>query len=104
MKVRFSGGASQDADEHFDWYEAMRTGLGAEFLVALIEFRDRIGSFPQLYEQVRRLPKGRDIRQGTLSGYPYVVVYEVHADEVVILSVTHGHRLKSPWQGRLGDM
>jgi hypothetical protein len=83
MKVRFAAGASDDADEHVDWYEARNSGLGNEFLAKLIEFRDRIGSFPQLYERIHPSPKGRDVRRGTLSLFPYEVVYEVRAEEIV---------------------
>jgi hypothetical protein len=75
-----------------------------EFLAKLIEFRDRIGSFPQLYERVHPSPKGRDVRWGTLSLFPYEVVYEVRAEEVVLLSITHGHRLNNPWRRRLDEV
>ena len=81
--------------------ENARAGYGERFFCAVESFKQIISQFPQLYEEVLRPPKGRDIRQGTLNGFPHVVVYEVKTDEIVILSVTHGHQRNRPWRGRL---
>ncbi len=96
MNVRLAEAAKPDVANHAAWYEQKSMNAMLGFLAELDSFIDRIGSFPQLYEQVRRSPKARDVRQGTLSDFPYVVVYEVRADEIVTLSVTHGHQRNHP--------
>ena len=39
------------------------------------------------------------VRMTPVASYPYLIFYTVEADDVVILHVRHGARLK-PWEGR----
>ena len=68
-------------------HEDARASYGEKFFRSVESFRESISQFPQLYESVRRPPKGRDVRQGTLVGFPYIVVY-VGRDR---------HLVRHPW-------
>jgi hypothetical protein len=49
IPVRFRRSAQQDIQKAFDYFEAQRAGLGAEFLERVEDAADRISSNPYTY-------------------------------------------------------
>jgi hypothetical protein len=101
--VRFDPAARLETFEAAEWYDAQRTGLGAEFLGALARTIDlaRRRSVPGApvaglgdLEGVRRVPVPR---------FPYQLVMIVSADELVIVAVMHERRRPAYWTDRLGE-
>ena len=68
--------------EAYDWYELQREGLGAEFLDELEMFYTNILRNPTSYGFFDKA-----VRQGKLSRFPYVVVFEIFDESVVVYSV-----------------
>jgi toxin ParE1/3/4 len=68
--VRFSGLARDDVDAAFQWYQAMRPGLGDELLVQVEAVLARLSrhpeSAPRYLGDTRRVPLRR---------FPYAVYY-----------------------------
>ncbi|MBL7735744.1 MAG: hypothetical protein JNL51_09800 [Chitinophagaceae bacterium] len=58
--------------EAYDWYELQREGLGIEFLE----------SHPQHYSYYQK-----PVRQGNLNRFPYITVFEIIDNTVVVFSV-----------------
>ncbi len=87
--------AEQEFDEAFDWYDAQKAGLGAEFAEEVQRVFDRIAANPLIHQTVFS-----DIRRGVVRRFPYTVLYRVHADRVEILAVFHSRRDPSVWQAR----
>ncbi len=74
--------AAMEVLEAYDWYELQREGLGSEFLDELEMF----------YTSVLRNPTSygfydKTVRQGKLNRFPYVVVFEIFDEPVVVYSV-----------------
>jgi hypothetical protein len=74
--------ATLEVLEAFDWYELQREGLGAEFL-------DEVEAF---YTSMLRNPSSygfydKPVRQGKIDRFPYVVVFEIFEESVVVYSV-----------------
>jgi len=68
----------------YDWYESQLAGLGDRFLSDQDEF------FAMLLRNPNTCGFLEDnIRQGRLSTFPYLVVYEVFQEKVVVFSVFH---------------
>ena len=68
--------------EAFDWYELQREGLGADFLEELDAF----------YASMLRNPSSygfydKPVRQGKINRFPYLVVFEIFDESVVVYSV-----------------
>lgn len=63
--------------------------------------RGTLAAQPRLYALVRRPPRGREVREAPVPGFPFIVTYEVLAAELVILSITHGKARRRPWRQRL---
>lgn len=74
--------ATMEILEAFDWYESQREGLGVEFL-------DELESF---YRSLLRNPSSygyydKPVRQGKIDRFPYVVVFEIFDEIVVVYSI-----------------
>ena len=81
--------AAQDAAEAFDYYETAQTGLGDRFLAALLERFNEISKHPKYYGFIDEQKIIRDIK---LKSFPYLVVYEIEGESVIIYSVHCGYR------------
>jgi plasmid stabilization system protein ParE len=81
--------------EAFDWYEQRRAGLGVQFVDRVQEVFDRVSAAPHLYEQVFR-----DVRRAVIRGFPYLILYRVADQQVVVLAVFHGKRDPAVWKSR----
>ena len=95
LRVRLRRAAQAEYDEAADWYEAHRVGLGVRFVAALRVVFAEIASQPDRYPEV-----WPGIREAPLTGWPYCVYYQVHADHVMVIAVFHSARDPSEWQSR----
>lgn len=81
--------AAQDAAEAFDYYETAQTGLGDRFLAELLERFNEISKHPKYYGFIDKQKLIRDVK---LKNFPYLVVYEIEGESVIIYSVHSGYR------------
>jgi plasmid stabilization system protein ParE len=85
-------------EDAFWWYECQRSGLGLEFLLA----------FDAAVESLCRLPEGHELvalrtRKALLRRFPYLVLYAVEAEQVLITAVFHGRRDPRRWSDRVRE-
>jgi toxin ParE1/3/4 len=87
--------AALEFREAREWYEARRTGLGAEFEAqvdaAIADVADNPHRHPRVHGDVRRLLVRR---------FPYAVFFIIEQQEVVILAIFHCARDPSTWMTR----
>jgi plasmid stabilization system protein ParE len=88
--------ARQDFDAAFDWYEAQRPGLGAQFAERVQYVLDGISSRPALYPRVLG-----DVRRGVVRQFPYLFIYQAEPERIVVLAILHGSRDPDLWRERL---
>lgn len=81
-KIEIRPLAALEIIEAYDWYEAQRDGLGAEFLLELEIFYTSLQRNPATYSYYEK-----PVRQGTLDRFPCTVVYETFDQVIVIYSV-----------------
>jgi len=79
--------AIEMAKEAHDWYEKEQEGLGGVFLQELERCYDKIEIFPAIYAKIKK-----NFRQIILRKFPYVVVFEIFKNEVVVYAVFHTSR------------
>ena len=79
--------AIEMALEAFKWYEEQKAGLGDFFLSEVEICYDKIEEQPLLYAKIKK-----DFRQINLRTFPYVIVFEILKDEVVVYTVFHTSR------------
>jgi len=90
--------AERELEDAFWWYERQRSGLGLEFLLA----------FDAVVESLRRLPEGRELvalktRKALLRRFPYLVLYAVEAERILITAVFHARRDPQRWSDRVRE-
>lgn len=71
--------ANLEIVEAFVYYERANAGLGEKFLKHLEDYLDRIATNPEHFPQ-----KNKAFREAFLRRFPFLVVYEI-VDEVVIV-------------------
>jgi plasmid stabilization system protein ParE len=96
MKIAgFHPEARAELDAAVAWYEDQRPGLGRQLLAAVREAFDRIASNPATWP--RATPRSQQYR---LKRFPYRVVYQVRAEQIVILAIMHVRRSPGYWRRR----
>ena len=73
------------------YYDTQQIGLSERFLAELETAYDKISSNPDHYSYVSSNPddKYRDIK---LYKFPFVIIYEVRGDDVIVIAVFNTHR------------
>ena len=94
-EVRLREEADEDLNEAAAWYEAQRSGLGAEFLDSVLAGFRSIAATPLRYALIR----GR-IRRALIARFPFGIYFIVERSHIVVLAVMHGTRHPRRWQRR----
>lgn len=77
--------------------ETARRGRGARLLVEYRSALESIERFPALYPLVADPLPSRECRNALLGRLPYLVVYEVRPDEVLVVALIHTSRRDGVW-------
>ena len=82
-------------------YEAACHGLGSEFTDRTQEALRQIKIAPRRFAKLESTLLSGEIRRYLLTPrFPYVIIYEVHADLIEVLAVAHGRRMPDSWVSR----
>lgn len=87
--------AEADVQDACDQLEAVRAGLGKQFLARLRNVLLRVEEMPELHGKV-----WEDVRATRLKQFRYVVYFVVLPENVDVLGVLHSGRDPSTWQSR----
>jgi toxin ParE1/3/4 len=80
------------------WYEGRVPDLGMDFLGEIEDAFAALLRQPHGYTPL--MTAGREVRRYILSRFPYAVVYEVRANELVVLAIAHARRRSGYWRRR----
>jgi toxin ParE1/3/4 len=94
VRVAFSAIAAAELDEAVGWCERRRRGLGARLHDSVQQAVQHLAEHP--YVGTSR----GDVKQLPVPGFPYLLVYEVSADDVAILALAHTRRRPGYWRQR----
>lgn len=86
-KLRLTSPAEEDISEAIEFYESRQPGLGGRFFRQIEKVLFKIEKYPELF-QVKR----KSFREALVPGFPYLVIFEISAKEVVVYSVFHASR------------
>lgn len=93
--VLYRVAAARDLEQTFQWYEAQRPGLGADFLAAVAASSDLVSSHPLGHPVIHR-----DVRRALLARFPYGLFYRIIDEVVVVVACFHAKRSPSAWRSR----
>jgi len=74
--------ATLEIIDAYDWYESQKSGLGNQFILSLDEFYKKLLINPYIHSIY-----DDTIRAGSLSKFPYKIIYEVFDIKIVVYSV-----------------
>lgn len=80
--------AEKEIDESVEFYESRSKGLGKQFLIYLKSYLKVLSRNPELFE-IKKQPSYREL---ILVKFPFVIIYEIIQNEVIIHSVFHTSR------------
>lgn len=96
MNITFLTFARQEVDEAYLWFEERNSGKGLEFLDELDRVVRLVIAFPLASPEVEP-----GIRQCVFARFPYVMLYGVDVDTIVVLAVAHARRRPKYWLSRI---
>ena len=96
LRVGFRPLAQAELDAAVAWYDQSSPGRGAEFARAVLALLNEAADNPDRYPIM-----DADIREGSVSGYPFCVYYRVRAGRLVVVAIYHQSRDPSGWRGRV---
>lgn len=83
FKIVVSGLAASEIEETIEFYESRRKGLGKQFLEYFKGYLTILKTNPDLFS-IKKPPFYREL---PLKKFPFVIIYEIFQNEVVIYSV-----------------
>lgn len=95
-EVQVRGTAELDIAKAQVWYDAQRTGLGAEFRSEVARVIDRLAETPYIYQIVYR-----DVRRAVVRRFPHLVWYRIRGESVIVLACMHAGRDRDKVKARL---
>ena len=98
MKVRFLTLAQQELDDAVAWYNEQVAGLGYDFLDEVDRAVRRTVAFPMSCPEIEP-----GLRRCLLARFPYGLIYGMEDDSIVVIAVTHLHRLPRYWTDCVGS-
>ena len=96
MKFRFTSVAEAEFSDAADFYENSETGIGNEFIDAVLSMIARIERYPHMGRPLKE--KFRSIRT---QAFPFNIIYEIHEEEIVIHAIAHHSRNPEYWINRI---
>ena len=79
--------AINQMQKSYDYYESKSLGLGERFLLTVEEYFEIIKNNPKQF-QVKR----EEIRESYLQKFPFIIVYQIIKDTIIVYSVFHTSR------------
>ncbi len=73
-----------EIQEAFDWYEDQKNGLGHELLDEIEVCYTKISAHPERYGYINQ-----DYRRIKTNRFPYILVFEIDGNNIVVNSVRH---------------
>ena len=96
MKVSFLDVAAQEFAEAREYYDNQRVGLGDEFALEVQQTIGRIVEHPSAWA-----PLSSRTRRCRMRRFPFGVIYQLRADQILIVAILHERRDPRSWRERL---
>jgi hypothetical protein len=91
-KVLVKQEAYNEALAAYLYYEEVQVGLGERFLAGLEWHLDDLSKNPQYYS-ILQADKLRVLRDVQIKKFPFLIIFEITRDEVIVYAIHNTHRL-----------
>lgn len=100
MKLRLIEPARNDIREVAAYYDRHSRQLRARFRDDLKYVLDRIEAQPEAFSLLETLPESLGYRRARLPAFPYLVIYRINNNEVIVTAIVHASRRPNFWLDR----
>ncbi len=100
MKLIILDESKDEVREAFEWYEARSPQAAQRFADLVADALREISAAPERYPLYELKRNPGNVRRVRLSGYPYVIVYQLTADAISVLAVAHTSQRPGYWRSR----
>ena len=83
------------------WYDERKPGLGTDFWDAVRAALHEIQSDPRRFSPLENVQSHRELRRYVLKRFPYLIIYEVVPNDIIVAAVAHTSRKPGYWLDRL---
>ena len=101
MSLRLLDEAKEELRESAHWYEQKRDGLGDDFVSSVERALEIIETRPRQFTQMNVGSKGREVRRCVLKRFPYLIIFEILSEEILVVAIAHSKRKPRYWKTRL---
>jgi toxin ParE1/3/4 len=101
MNLSVLAAAKSEIAEVVKWYDLQRTGLSDDFLDELNEVFAAIQQDPLRFASVETAEVQYRVRRALLRRFPYMIVFRVLDDVILVAAVSHTSRKPNYWKKRL---
>ena len=102
--ARYHPAARDELRAAIRYGEADRAGRGARLEAAVNRVLRRLVQFPESAPRWPQLRSPFEIRRAIVKRHPYLVVYAILSDQLVIIAVAHTSKRPGYWRRRLADL
>ena len=100
MNLRILEEAEAEIESARQYLADQSLRLGDRFIADLQETLDEVAERPESFSKLETLPDDTPYRRALLSVFRYAVVFEILADEILVVAVTHASREPNYWLDR----
>lgn len=93
--IRFRRAAAAEFFEAAAHYDALRAGLGREFIEEIERCLTLAARNPQMFERAHK-----DLRRAVARRFPYSIYFRDGPNGMVVVAVFHGSRDPKVWKSR----
>lgn len=94
-QFKLTSDAETDITLAMNWYEVQRKGLGSEFILSFDAVKNIIQRSPDSYHY-----RYKNLRGVLLKRFPYLTLYEIDEDTIIVVAVFHTSRNPKHWKKR----
>lgn len=87
--------AERDIEEHFEYYEGKREGLGRDFLLCIEAALDKLQRNPLSYRKIYK-----DLRRIPIHRFPYRILFWVQNNQIIVTAIFHARKDPTSWGAR----
>lgn len=96
MRYEFHPEALEEYRAAAVYYASCQSQLGMRFIESIESAIQQVVAAPNRWHRLED-----DLRRFLVPVFPYVIIYSVETDSILILSVMHSHREPGYWRNRV---
>jgi toxin ParE1/3/4 len=97
LRIELSPAAKIDFDDASEWYRAKDESVKVHFVDAVNSTLNRIQHLPTSFP----IAYGTNVRKAVVGKFPFIILFTVQVDRVLVYSVFHTSRNPIIWRGRI---